>query len=201
MPIPAAAIAPIIQGLGGIAQSIIGGGKAKRAERELERMIVNYKPNASILDYYNKALQRYNVNPYTSSLYNYQTDQARGATAAGLQALGDRRSTLAGLPRLIQGQNDAMLKAAATAEGQQAQALGQLGQATQMKAAEDFKPFELKYNLQAMKAGGGNQLLNAGLRNIFGAFQSAGNMGSMGSFYGGSSSNSNSLNEDTDVHG
>jgi hypothetical protein len=177
-------IAPIAQGVGGIIQAFTGGGKAGRAERELSKMVKEYKPNQSILDFYNKALSRYNVNPYTSSLYNYQQDQARGATAAGIQALGGRRSTLAGLPRLIQGQNDAMLKAAATAEGQQAQALGQLGQATQMKAAEDFKPFELKYNLNMMKAGGGNQIMNAGLSNIFGGIQNYGNTQQIKKMYG-----------------
>lgn len=172
------------QAVGGLIQAFSGGGKAGKAERELEKMIAGYKPNASILDFYNKALSRYSVNPYTSSLFNYQQDQARGATAAGIQALGGRRSTLAGLPRLIQGQNDAMLKAAATAEGQQAQSLGQLGQATQMKAQEDFKPFELKYNLNMLKAGGGNQVMNAGLSNIFGGLQNISNYDTIKKMYG-----------------
>lgn len=174
MPDPATLVAAG-QAILGLGQTIFGGGKANRAESALSKMVKDYKPNSSILDFYNKALTKYNINPYTSSLYNYQQDQARGATAAGLQALGGRRSTLMGLPRLIQGQNDAMLKAAATAEGQQAQALGQLGQATQMKAQEDFKPFELKYNLNMLKAGGGNQIMNSGISNIFGAANSLGN--------------------------
>lgn len=174
MAIPAAAIIGGAQALGGVIQSIFGGGQAKKAQRQMQSMIDSYKPNAGIMDFYNKALQRYSANPYTSSLYNYQQDQARGATASGMRALGDRRSTLAGLPGLVQGQNDAMLKAAATAEEQQGQALSQLGGATQMKAAEDFKPFEMKYNLLAAKAGGGNQIMNSGLSNIFGGLNNIG---------------------------
>src|SRR3990167_10706685 len=176
---------PGILGTGaGIVQSIIGGGKARRAEKEMERMVASYKPNASILDYYNKALQRYNVNPYTSQLYNQQQNMIRGGTAQGIANLQDRRSVLAGLPALIQNQNDSLLKAGAAAEGQQAQALGQLGQATGMKAQEDFKPFEMKYNLLSAKAGGGAQTMNAGLGNIFGGLSNMSQMAMIKSFYG-----------------
>lgn len=151
----------------GIAQSIFGGKKARKAQKQLEGMVEGYQPSPSIQDYYNKALQRYSVNPYTSSLYNYQQGQIKAGTAQGIQALQDRRSALAGIPQLIQAQNDALLKAGATAEGQQAQALGQLGQAAGMKTAEDRYKFENKYNLLAQKAGAAAQTSNMGLQNIF----------------------------------
>ena len=178
-------IVPLIAAGAGLVQAFAGGGGAKKAERQLEKMIDAYQPNRGILDYYNKALQRYSANPYSSSLFNYQQEQIKGGTAQGIQALGDRRSTLAGLPSLIQGQNDAMLKAGAAAEGQQAQALGQLGQAASMKADEDKYKFEAKYNLLAQKAGAKNMLANAGFSNIFGALQDYGNLSALDKIYGG----------------
>lgn len=181
---PAALIAPVAQLLVGGIQTLTNGGKARGAQNDLKRMVDNYQPNRSILDFYNKALQRYNVNPYTSALYTRQAEQARAGTAQGIAALADKRSTIAGLPRLIQGQNDAMLNAAAAAEGQQAQALSQLGQATGMKANEDRYKFENKYNLLAMKAGAANQGVNAGIQNIFGGLQNASNMGMINAMYG-----------------
>lgn len=158
----------VAQGVLGIGESIINAGKAHRAQRQLETMIDNYQPNQSIMDYYNKALSRYNSNPYTSSLYNQQKENIARSTAQGIAALGDRRSALAGIPALVQNQNDSMLKAAAAAEGQQGQQLSQLGQATAAKAAEDKYKFEGKYNLLSMKAGAANQGVNAGIQNIFG---------------------------------
>lgn len=177
--------APLQMGIG-ILQSIGGRKQERRATAELERMVNSYKPNSSILDLYNKSLSRYSANPYTSQSFTSQSDRIKGGTAQGIQALGDRRSILAGLPRLIQQQNDSLGRAAANAEGQQAQALGQLGQATGMKAQEDFKPFEMKYNLKALKAAGGSQIMNAGINNIFGGMKSLDDsMKSLLSFAGG----------------
>jgi hypothetical protein len=179
--------------IGGI-QSLIGGGQAHRAQKEMEQMVKTYKPNQGIMDYYNKALQRYNVNPYTSQYYNQAQNQIKAGTAQGLANLQDRRSALAGLPSLIQGQNDALLKAGANAEGQQAQALGQLGQASQVKAQEEFKPFEMKYNLLSSKAGGGNQIMNAGLSNVFGSLNNMSQMSQLRKMYGSDNSGSVSDN-------
>lgn len=160
---------------GAIGQTIVGGIQAvggaiqaKRAEKKLENMVNNYKPNESIMDFYNKALSRYNANPYTSNLFNMQKQNIDRNTVTGINALQNRRSAIGGINALTQSANDAYLKAAATAEGQQSQALGQLGQATGMKAQEQFKPFEMKYNLLSQKAGAGSQIMNAGLSNIFG---------------------------------
>lgn len=174
-----------LQTLGGLAQSIIGGGRQKRATQQLEKLVNNYKTNDSILDYYSKALQRYNVNPYTSALYRQQQDQIRGGTAQAINSLQDRRSVMGGLSSVVQGQNDGLLRAAAAAEGQQAQALNELGQATGMKAGEDRYKFENKANLLAMKASGGSNIMNAGFSNIFGGLQGAGMAGMYNNEYGG----------------
>jgi hypothetical protein len=183
--LPLAAGLAIGQGVMGLAQTILGGSAAHKAQKQMEGMVNNYQPNQSIMDYYSKALNRYNVNPYNSNLYQMQSNNIQRGTASGINALQDRRSALAGVSSLVQGQNDGLLKAAAAAEGQQGQALSQLGQATGMKAQEDSKKFDMKYNLLAMKAGGNNQTMNAGIQNMFGGMGGLSNMATQGLLGGG----------------
>jgi len=160
----------------GLLQSFFGGRKAKKAQKELENLQSPiYNPNESVLSYYNNALQRYNVNPYNSTLYKTQQQNIGRGVNQGIGALNNRRSGLAGISSLIQGQNDSLLKAGIAAENQKDQRFSQLGGATQMKAGEDrqafninkMQPFERKYNLLAMKAGANARTANDGLKNIF----------------------------------
>lgn len=176
--------AAIAQGVLGIGQGIIGGGKARKAQRQLEGMIDNYNPNESIMDYYSKALNKYNANPYTSNMYNMQTQQAQRNLTSGVNSLQDRRSALAGVGNLVQGANDASLKAAALAERDQAQDLAQLGQATGMKAQEDKYKFEAKYNLLSQKAGAANEIANSGLSNMFGGLAGVHDFGTINKTFG-----------------
>lgn len=177
-------IAAIGQGVIGGLQSIIGGGKARKAQRQLEGMIENYKPNQSIMDYYSKALNKYNANPYQSAMYNQQQRTAGRNLATGINSLQDRRSALAGVGSLVQGSNDASLRAAAAAEQDQAQDLAQLGQATGMKSAEDKYKFEAKYNLLSQKAGAANQTANAGIQNLYGGLGTLADMSMIKKMYG-----------------
>lgn len=160
----------------GLLQSFFGGRKAKKAQKQLENLqSPTYNPNESVLSYYNNALQRYNVNPYNSTLYKTQQQNIGRGVNQGIGALNNRRSGLAGISSLIQGQNDSLLKAGIAAENQKDQRFSQLGGATQMKAGEDrqafninkMQPFERKYNLLAMKAGANARTANDGLKNIF----------------------------------
>lgn len=153
--------------VGGI-QAISGARKAKKAQRQMEGMIDSYKPNESIMDYYNKALNRYNTSPYQSATYQNQMNMANRSTAAGLGALNDRRSAVGGVSRLVAQQNQAGLNAATQAEAEQGARLGQLGQATAMRVPEDKYKFEAKYNLLSQKAGAANEGVNAGISNLFG---------------------------------
>lgn len=177
----------------GIAQGIAGFIQNKRATKQLEGMqSPTYTQNKGILDYYNKSLAKYNVNPYQTDLYRMQEQQANRGLSSGLSALSGRGQALAGVNSLVQGRNDSLLKAGAMAEQQQGQDLNRLGQAAGMKAGEDQmafqinqqNPFDRKYNLLAQKAGGGTQIGNAGISNIFGAAQSFDQSRMLNNMYG-----------------
>ena len=168
MGLPFAAIPGILQAGGGLIQGIFGGGARRKAQKELEGMVNNYQPNASIMDYYNKALSKYSSNPYTSQFYQNQQNQIQRNLATGVSALQDRRSALAGIGKSVQIANDATVRAGANVEQQQRQDLGILGAATGMKAGEDRRKFDMKYNLTAQKAGQSATTENMGYKNIFG---------------------------------
>ncbi len=149
-----------------------------KATKELEKMhSPTYTANKGILDYYNKSLAKYNVNPYNTDLYRMQEKMSGRNLASGLSSLQSRGQALAGVNDLVSRSNDSMLKAGAEAEGLQRQDLSRLGNAASMKATEEnnefnvnkMQPFERKYNLKAAKAGGGVDVMNSGISNIFSA--------------------------------
>lgn len=177
----------------GLIQSILGYVRERKAEKALEKLqSPTYTPNQSIMDYYNQALQRYNVDPASTALYKRQKSNIAGSLAYGVGQLQNRRAGQAGISGLVRAQNDAMLNAEATAENQQNQRFGMLGQAASMKAGEEGKefdinkmqPFERKYNLLAMKAGGGANMLNAGLQNAYGGLQTGNQYSTINKTYG-----------------
>ena len=176
--------AAIGQGVLGAAQSIIGGINARRDQKKLEGMINNYQPNQSIMDYYTKALNRYNANPYTSAQYQNSQKNAQRGTAAAISGATDRRAGLGMIGSIVQNQNDALGDAAARSEAQQGQNLAQLGQATGMKEKEDKYKFEAKYNLLSQKAGANNATANAGISNLFGGLGGVQDYATINKIYG-----------------
>lgn len=181
-------IASAAQGIIGGIQGIIGGIQARKAQKQLEKMqSPTYAANRGILDFYNQALARYNVNPTDTALYKRQTRDIDRGLAQGISALQDRRSGVAGLSSLVRAGSDARLDANVAAENERNRRFGELGQAAGMKAAEESKafdinqwhPYERKYNLLSQKAGAANQTANAGMQNLFGGLQSWGQMDMM----------------------
>lgn len=184
----------VTAGIGAV-QGVAGYFGAKKARKQLEGLqSPTYTPAKSVSDYYNQALGRYQQSPYQSNLYKMQSQNIARGTAQGIAGLQDRRSALSGISGLIQGQNDAQLKALVGAEQDQNQKFSQLGSATQAMAGEErqawnvnqMMPYERRYNLLAMKAQANNQLMNAGLQNIAGGGMSAamGGKGGTGSAVG-----------------
>jgi hypothetical protein len=172
MALPLLAVPAIAQGIFGLGQAIFGGGARRRAEKDLERQANSFQPNSSILDFYNKALAKYNPNPYQSQQYQQQNNQIQRNLASGISNAQDRRSGLMAISGLTQQANDASAKAVGNAEVMQGQALGRLGQAAGMKTNEQQKKFDMLYNLKAMKAGQKAGVENSGYKNIFGGLGS-----------------------------
>ncbi len=180
---PISTVAGGVQTLGGIFQTIFSG--RKKAERGLNEQIdksPKYSQNQSILDYYNTALNRYNVSPVDSAMYKRQQQNIGRNQATGINALQDRRSGQAGISSILRAANDASLNAEVSAEQQKNQRFNELGGATNMKVNEDDKafqqnqvmPWELRTNLAAQKLQGAVQRQNAGMQNIFGGIQTIG---------------------------
>lgn len=168
------------QAIGGLVQTGMGLFGGKKARKQLENLQTpTYTPAKSISDYHAEAKQRYNTSPYASTMYNTQMQNINRNTNQGIAGLQSRRLGIGGISSLIQGQNDAMLKAAAGAEQQRDQRFSQYGQAANAMAGEErqafninqMMPYEKKYNLLAMKAQGNNQMANAGMQNLYGAGQ------------------------------
>lgn len=173
----------------GLVQGVAGYFGAKKARKQLEGLqSPTYTPVKSITDYYNNALNRYQQSPQQSNLYKMQAQNIARGTAQGIAGLQDRRSAISGISGLIQGQNDAQLKALAASEQDQNQKFAQLGAASQAMGAEErqawnvnqMMPFERKYNQLSQKAQANNQLMNAGLQNIGGGGMTALMGGSFG---------------------
>lgn len=158
MPIP---LIPLITTAISALSSASKKAQAKRDEKQLEESLngtPKYRPNQSILDYYDTALQRFNTSPTDTAGYKRDSQNIRQGTTQALSSLNKLRS--GDVANVIQGQNNSLLKAAVNAENRKAQELGIVGQAAGMKAAEEktgfnqneLYPFEAKYNLLAMKS-------------------------------------------------
>ena len=177
-------ILPLATAAYSVYSSASSASKAKKAERGLEESLKNtpqYRPNRSILNYYDEALRRYNVAPTESSEYKAEQQLINRSANSALRNLQDRRSALAGVPSITAVKNNALVNAAVKAEQRKEQQLNRVGQAAQMKAGEEGKafqqnevaPFEGKYNLLAMKAAGSRADQRTSMSNLFNSANAA----------------------------
>ena len=169
MPIAIPLASAVISGIGAYSASQ----KRKKSEAALEAEVAKQKPNESILDYYNKAYNKYSPNAYQSAEYNQQMRNVLGNQAAGINALQNRRSALAGIPSIVQGTNVAAGRAAAGAEATQRANLSQLGGAAGAKAGEENRIKQMKLNLMAQKAAAQAQTQNALTQGAFNSLTNA----------------------------
>lgn len=199
-----AAAPAIAQTAAGVFQSLFSG--RKKAQREMEGLLDKppaYTPNKGISDYYQESLNRYNESPFQSAIYQNAMRNAQRVTSQGIGALQDRRSALAGVGRLAAIQNDATQNAVAQAEGRRDARFGQLGQATNMKAGEERRafdinvltPYQRRLQMSQMKASAANARGDAGLQNMFGGLSNLGTaLSAMPSSTKGQSFNTGSSN-------
>ena len=160
----------IIQGGLGAIQTIGGMIQRSRGLKEAKKAIEGLGPNQGILDYYNQSLQKYSGLRSGESLAQKQyAQQSRQNFAGALKSYRDAGDIQAGGAAALRAANEGALKSAAMGYQESNQALGRLGQAAQMKAAEELRPKQLAFELAAQKAAGGSQVANTGMSNIFGA--------------------------------
>jgi len=187
-----------IQGVAGLAQTAGGWLQQGKATKNYEKTLANnpkYAQNQSILDFYNQALQRYNVSPTDSAMYKRNMQNIDRGVATGLNALQDRRSGIAGASSILRAANDARLDTEVAAENEKSNRFGVLGGATGMKAGEDRMSFEInqmqpwqnKLALYGAKATGGANIMNAGLGTLNNAANNYQQMQMLQQMYGDNS--------------
>lgn len=186
---------------GGI-QAISGSKRRHRAEKALDELQTpTYTSDKSILDYYNKALQRAEVNPYNSAQYQYGIQQGARNTAMGINMLQDRSSAVGGISRLIALQNNNSIRQGIAAEEEGNQKFGQLGAATQLKAGDQqyafqinqLLPYQRKVDKYLAKMGGGTATENAGYSNIQNGISTIG--GGLINYYGNKGGGTSTLGQ------
>jgi len=172
----------------------------KRKEQALEAQAANapkYGGNQGISDYFQLAKQQANTAAQNSDLFKQSQLMQQRNMASGLAGSNIAQGGQGLVSRLVQGANDAAGQSLVQAQAQKERRFGQLGQATQMKSADDFRkfqinqqqPWETKYNLLAAKAAAAAQQKQAGLQNITGGLM---NMGTaLAGSYGKNNNNPN----------
>lgn len=174
--------------VGSAVYGIVKSSKAKKAQRKMEALANQQKPDQGITDYYKEALKRYNTNPYQSQFYQNAKLNADRNLATGIGALQSRRSAVGGVSALLGQTNNALRQAGVGAEQLQNQAFGQLGQSVGANAQEQKYPMEMKYNLYGAQAAGYNQAANTAFQSAYNGLGSFGAQ-SMGKWGSGRSSN------------
>lgn len=160
----------------GLGQFIAGAIQRKKAEKAAQTQIGKLGPDAGILGYYNQALQKYSAlrggESALQKQYTRQSQQNLASALRGFRQLGSG-GILAGGGSALRAADEGALRAAGLGEQLSSQALGRLGGAAQMAAAEKRRPEELRLQMMLQKAAGGSQIANVGMSNVFGALQSA----------------------------
>lgn len=174
----AVGIGAALKGTTGLVQAISARKGAK--ERAVEAQAANmpkYAGSQSLDQYYQQALQQANTAASQSAMYKQGQNLANRNLAQGISLVQTGNIGQGGVSKLVQGANDASMRNLTQAESQKEQRFGRLGQATQMKSADDLRkfqinqqqPWETKYNLLAAKAAAAAQQQQAGWQNLAGA--------------------------------
>ena len=138
-------------------------------------------------------------NPYNTQFYQQAMNNVNRQVGTGIGALQDRRSALAGVSSLVDQGNRALGGASVQAENMRSQNFGRLGQAAGMKAGEDrmayqynqLMPWQQKMQILGAKSAGANQVMNAGIGNVFNGLGGISNVMEARELYGRKPVNTN----------
>jgi len=168
--------AALIPAAVGLAQTVIGGIKAKKERERLEKMNVpTAQKDTSVSRYYNEAMRRYNTAPTSTYAYKNAMQNIGRNQNMALKALQDRRGLIGGINTVVGRSNDAALNAAGQAEREQANRFAMLGGAGRAKSADDrylfeqnqMAPYNKNATLAGMKGQANAQVMNTGIQNIY----------------------------------
>jgi hypothetical protein len=176
-------------GIGAYQALTSGRGAAERDFESFAKQRPLAKASPTLENYYQQRLSAANENPYQSAQYMIARQEADRRLASGLGALQQRGGAISGISKLDLMRTDAQNQAIRNAENYRMQNLNQLGQATQMKTAQDrylydvnqATPFNTMLGIKQMKSAAANERYNAGLNMIGGAASNY----MLGSIYGG----------------
>jgi len=176
-------------GIGVIQAATSGAGKAERDFENFAKKRPVAAESKSLNDYYQRSLSEANQNPYQSAQYLISKQEADRRLASGIGAMQGRGGALNAISKLDLMRTDAQNQAIRNAESLRGQNLNRLGQATQMKTAQDrylydvnqATPFNTMLGIKQMKSAAANERYNAGLNMIGGAASNY----MLGSIYGG----------------
>ncbi|NBQ17818.1 hypothetical protein EBU24_05880 [bacterium] len=175
-------------GIGAIQAATSGAGKAQKDFENFAKKRPVAEESKSLNDYYQRSLSEVNQNPYQSAQYLISKQEADRRLASGIGAMQGRGGALNAISKLDLMRTDAQNQAIRNAENLRGQNLNRLGQATQMKTAQDrylydvnqATPFNTMLGIKQMKLAAANERLNAGLSMIGGAASNY----MLGSIYG-----------------
>ena len=175
-------------GIGVLQAATSGAGKAQRDFENFAKKRPVAVESKSLNDYYQRSINEVNQNPYQSAQYLISKQEADRRLASGIGAMQGRGGALNAISKLDLMRTDAQNQAIRNAESYRGQNLNRLGQATQMKTAQDrylydvnqATPFNTMLGIKQMKSQAANERFNAGLSMIGGAASNY----MLGSIYG-----------------
>lgn len=150
----------LVQAGAGLLQGVFGSLGAAKARKQAEKEIKGMTLDQSIVDLYNKAYNRYAINPYQSAFYQQRQNQINRGLATAVTAGED-------VGTAVQRASDQSAQAAGMAEQQGRQDFSNLGYASRLLSGERQRIQDYKTNLMMQKWANKAQMANQGFQNIF----------------------------------
>lgn len=177
----------------GIYQGISNQNKAEKAQSRLDKLAANspiYKPDKSIHDYYQQALNRYNENPFQSAGYAESLKQANRTAANVLKSSQSRGAAIGIAPKINQMVQDQKDRAIANAIQNKNNQFSQLGGATNMQGNQTAKafdinqltPYKTRFGLNEMQSSAANEQSAYGFGNAVKGISNIATIGAAGKY-------------------
>lgn len=177
----------------GIYQGVKNQKAADESQARLDKLAKNspiYRPDKSIYDYHQEALNRYKENPFQSAAYIQTTKQANRTAANVLKAGQSRGAAIGMAPKINQMVQDQKDRAIAGAIQQKDSQFSQLGSAANMQAGQTAKafdinqmtPYKTRLGLTAQELASQNEQAQAGWQGAISGISNIAALGARGAY-------------------